>query len=237
MARYKPKEESSHRETVTQQIRPFEFKQCIAILKATGKKASTIRELREGISEVSDECIFHHVYQYFLKGHILEYTNDFAQWVAHFLEERALAEQLSNLDPYIFRSINDVRKELLRIIDAFLQSFPEPRPALPGNEFYFSEALTIVFPCGIKARNLAEFLVAIKNIDVESIYYHFYEARMRLGGGVDDFSRWIEGSLLRRDLAERIRNIDPFMHNLEGIREQIARFVEEDLKAEMEAPE
>ncbi len=71
-------------------IRPFEFKQCIAILKATGKKATTIKELRNGISEVSDESIFHHVYQYFLKGHIMEYTNDFAQWIAHFLEERAL---------------------------------------------------------------------------------------------------------------------------------------------------
>jgi|Deesub1362A_J573_1020465.scaffolds.fasta_scaffold00271_25 hypothetical protein len=236
MARYSPKGRPSDKETPIQQIRPFEFKQCIAILKATGKKASTIRELRNGISEVSDECIFHHVYQYFLKGHILEYTNDFAQWTAHFLEERALAEQLSNLDPYMFHSIEDVRKELLRIIDTFLESFPEPRPVLAGNEFYFSEALTIVFPCGVKAKNLAEFLVAIKNVDAESIYYHFYEARMRLGGGVDDFSRWIEGSLRRKDLAERIRNIDPFMHNLDGIREQIAGFVEEDLRIEMEAP-
>jgi hypothetical protein len=235
MAKYNLKDRHLNGEKTTHQIRPFEFKQCIAILKATGKKASTIKELRNGISEVSDECIFHHVYQYFLKGHILEYTNDFAQWIAHFLEERALAEQLSNLDPYMFRSINDVRKELLRIIDAFLRSFPEPRPALPGNEFYFSEALTIVFPCGIKARNLAEFLVAIKNIDVESIYYHFYEARMRLGGGVDDFSRWIEESLERNALSNKIRNIDPFMHNLDGIREQIAEYVEEDLKTEMEA--
>jgi len=221
--------------TTSYQVKPFEFKQCIAILKATGRRASSIRELRKGISEVSDECIFHHVYQYFLKGHILEYTNDFAQWVAHFLEERALAEQLSNLDPYMFRSIDDLRRELLRVIDAFLKSFPEPRSAMPGNEFFFSEAITIVFPCGIRAKNLAEFFFAIKNVDTESIYYHFYEARMRLGGGVDDFSKWIEECLGRRYLAERIRSIDPFMHNLDGIREQIARFVDEDLRQEMGA--
>lgn len=235
MTKYNLKNHSPEKSiTTVSETRPFEFKQCIAILKTTGEKAATIKELRDGISEVSDESIFHHVYQYFLKGHIMEYTNDFAQWIAHFLEERALAEQLSNMDPYMFKSISDVRKELLRIIDTFLKSFPEPRPVLPGNEFYFSEALTIVFPCGVKAKNLAEFFVAIKNVDAESIYYHFYEARMRLGGGVDDFSRWIEESLGRKSLAERIRNIDPFMHNLEGIREQIAEFVYEDLELEME---
>lgn len=41
----------------------------------------------------------------------------------------------------------------------------------------------------------------------------------------------------RKNLAERIRNIDPFMHNLEGIREQVAEFVDEDLKLEMKSPE
>lgn len=54
----------------------FEFKQCVSLLKSTGKKAKNLRELRDAIAVVSDESIFHHTYQYFLKGHILEYTND-----------------------------------------------------------------------------------------------------------------------------------------------------------------
>ena len=59
--------------------RVFEFKECVNIVKATGKKATTLRELRDLISVVSDDVIFHHTYQYFLKDHIQEYTNDFAR--------------------------------------------------------------------------------------------------------------------------------------------------------------
>ncbi len=68
------------------EIKPFEFRQCVSVLKSTGRKAGDLRELRDAISEVSDECIFHRTYQYFLKGHILEYTNDFAQWARRLLQ-------------------------------------------------------------------------------------------------------------------------------------------------------
>jgi hypothetical protein len=213
------------------EIRPFEFKQCVSILKSTGKKAKNLRELRDIISLVSDEAIFHHTYQYFLKGHILEYTNDFAHWAGESLEERELSEQLSNIDPYAFKSIDELRKELTRAIDGYLERFPEPREAMIGDEFYFNETITLNFPAGVMVKNLAEFLIAIKYIDAAAIYYHFYEARIRLG--VDDFSSWIE-ALGKRGLAEKIRSIDPFMHSIEGIRGHIVAMVEDEVKRDME---
>lgn len=212
----------------------FEFRQCISIPKSTGKKAATLRELREAISSVSDESIFHHTYQYFLKGHILEYTNDFAHWAGESLEERSLAELLSGIDPYEFKNIAELRRELLREIDEYLEKFPEPREAMPGDEFYLNQTITLTFPAGIRVRNLAEFLIAIKYVDAGSIYYHFYEARVRLGSGVDDFSAWIQNVLLNKELADRIRTIDPFMHSVEGIREHIIEVVEEKVKTDME---
>jgi len=215
-------------------IEPFEFRQCISILKSTGKKARNLRELRDKMAVVSDECIFHHTYQYFLKGHVLEYTNDFAHWAGESIEERALSEQLSNIDPYDFKNISDMRNELLAVIDEYLLKFPEPREVIAGNEFYFNEMVTLIFPVGIRVKNLAEFLTAIKYVDSGSIYYHFYEARIRLGGGVDDFSRWIEDVFGKKELVERIRAIDPFMHDLEGIREHIAEAVEEEVRKDME---
>jgi hypothetical protein len=215
-------------------IRPFEFRQCVSILKSTGRKAGTLRELREVISSVSDESVFHHTYQYFLKGHILEYTNDFAHWTGESLEERALAERLSGIDPYDFKKIGELRHELLRVIDEYFEKFPEPRGAMPGDEFYFNETITLIFPAGMVVRNLAEFLIGIKYIDAGSIYYHFYEARMRLGSGVDDFSSWLETALGKKELAEKLRAIDPFMHSVEGIREHIVEAVEEDVKRDME---
>ena len=215
-------------------IPPFEFRQCASILKSTGEKAKNLRELRDIIARVSDEAIFHHTYQYFLKGHIYQYTNDFAQWAGESLEEEALAEHLSVLDPYEIKTIEALRSALVAVIDHYLIDFPEPREAMPGDEFHFNETITLIFPVGIRAKNLAEFLMAIKYVDAGSIYYHFYEARMRLGSGIDDFSAWIETSLEKKDLAEKIRAIDPFMHSIEEIRNHITNVVEKEARRDME---
>ncbi len=215
-------------------IRYFEFRQYASVLKSTGRKAKTLRDLRNIIADVSDEAIFHHMHQYFLKGHVLQYTNDFAHWAGESLEERVLSEHLSNIDPYGFRKIGDLRQELLRVIDEYMAKFLPPREAMPGDEFYFNQTITLVFPVGMRVQNLAEFLLAIKYADLGCIYYHFYEARTRLGTGVDDFSAWIASSLDNEDLAGRINAIDPFMHTIEGIREHIIEVVERDLRQQME---
>ena len=213
----------------------FEFKECVNILKSTGRKAKTLRELRNVISVVSEDSIFHHTYQYFLKERVLEYTNDFAHWAGESLEERSLAERLSNIDPYDSDDIDGVRRSLLSVIDAYLEEFPEPREAMPNDAFYFNETLSIVFPVGLKARNLAEFLMAMKFLNPGCIYYHFYEARTRVRDGVDDFSKWIEDVIGKPGLAGRLRAIDPFMHDIEGIRQHIIEFVEEEVRNDMEA--
>lgn len=224
-------EEKTHPET---QPPPFEFRQCITILKSTGMKASSIEELRKIISMVSDDSLFHHTYQYFLKEHILEYTNDFAHWAGESLEERAVAEELSNIDPYECNSIAEVRSALLSVIDSCLEIVPHDRSSRPGDEFYFNETITYVFPAGVWARNLAEFLMALKFVDDGSIYYHFYEARTRVPGSLDDFSAWIEHTLKKKELAEKIRAIDPFMHNTSEIRTYISDIVMQEVSTDME---
>lgn len=215
-------------------MQPFEFKLCVSVHKSSGKTASTLRELRDAIAEVSEEAIIHHTYQYFLKGHMLEYTNDFAQWAGENLEERALAEHLSSTDPYDFKDLDALRKELIDQIDYYLERFPEPRGAMPGDEFFFNETVTFIFPAGIRARNLAEFFAAIKFIDEGCIYYHFYESRIRLGKGTDDFSRWFDEDLQEKNLAEKIRTIDPLMFTIEQIRGLIADAVEVEVRKDME---
>jgi hypothetical protein len=213
----------------------FEFKQCVIIIKSTGKKAKNLREFRDALAVVNEGSIFHHTYQYLLKGHILEYTNDFAQWAGAGLEESALSEQLSNIDPYNFSSSEALRNELLRVVDGYLEVFPEPRDAMPGDEFFFNETITLVFQAGMWARNLAEFLMAIKYIDASSLYYHFFDARRRFEGKSNDFSQWFEEEMGKKDLAEKLRFIDPFMDSLEGIRERITAALEEAVRQDMES--
>ncbi len=212
----------------------FEFRQCIGLTKSTGQRARTLRELRELISTINVESIFHHTYQYFLQGHGLEYTNDFGHWAGECLEERALSEYLCNIDIFAFEHIDELRAEILKQIDIYLESFPEPREALPGDEFYFNETVNFVFPVGMRATNLAEFLMAIKHVDAGCIYYHFYLARKRLGQDCGDFSKWIKETLQKDKLAEKIASIDPFMLNIEKIRYEIIDFVEEEVHSDME---
>ena len=218
-------------------IEPFEFKHCISLLKSTGRKARNLRELRDLIATVSDDSLYYHTYQYFMKGNMLEleYTNDFSYWVGEALGEKVLEELLSDIDPYAFNNMSSIKNELLAVIDAYMESFPSQREVLPGDEFYFNEAITITFPMGIRANNLAEFLIAIKYIDAGSIYYHFYEARTRVRGGTDDFSWWFGVIFGKDDLAEKIKAIDPFMHTIEGIREQLVGIVEEAVRLDMES--
>ncbi len=215
-------------------MKAFEFRECVNVVKSTGKAASRLREFKEILSHIPDESIFHHTCQYFLRSPGLEYTNDFAQWAGENLGERVLAEYLSSIDPYGYATIEELRKGLLDVLDIYLERFPEPRETLPGEEFYFNEAVTLVFPAGIRAHNLAEFLTGVKYVDANSIYYHFYEARMRLGKEVDDFSAWLEESMGKKDLAARIRAIDPIMHRVEGIRQHLIAELEEELRRDME---
>ncbi len=216
-----------------EEIKAFEFRECVTLVKSTGKAAGNLRQFKEMLAVIPDESIFHHTCQYFMRSLGIEYTNDYAQWAGEGLGERMLAEYLSNIDPYTFKSIGDLRKELLGVIDEYLEHYPAPRDVMPGEEFYFNASVTLIFPSGVRARNLAEFLTGIKYVDSNSIYYHFYEARMRLGGDADDFSAWLQ-SIGKTELAGRIRSIDPFMHNVEGIRGHLISEMEEELRKDME---
>lgn len=215
----------------------FEFSESLSILKSTGKKAGNLRELRELIFSISDESISHHTYQYFLKGHIVEYTNDFAHWAGESLEERALSERLSNIDPYAFDSIASLREKLLSTIDDYLAHFPEPRKVMPGDEFYANETVTLIFPSGFKARNLAEFLMALKHIDQSSLYFHIFAARERLKEKHDDFSTWIGEAFGKTELSRKLCSMDLFMLDLEGTRDRIASVIEEEIRKDMEVIE
>ncbi|MDA8090168.1 MAG: DUF5752 family protein [Nitrospiraceae bacterium] len=213
----------------------FDFRECRKLIMATGRKARNLTELHELIGSASANSIYHHTYEFFFKGHILEYTNDFAQWVGAILEARVLSENLSNIDPFRdTASLDSLREELLGSISRYIKKYGDPGNVLPGEEFYFQESVTVVFPAGFRALNLAEFLMAMRFVDQQSIYYHFFEGRSRVPAGIDDFSKWVEDTLGKKELALHIRSIDPFMHSIEGIRGQIVSLIENALREEIE---
>lgn len=213
-------------------IQTFTFFECVGLLKSTGRWASNIIEFLEILKQASPECVFHHMHQYFLKvtPQSRYYTNDFAVWVAEWLEEKSLAERLANLNPYTYKSVEDLRWETVHIIEEYLKDYPPPRPVLPGGEFYFSEGVTIVVPSGFDATDLVEFVDCLDRVDRSSIYFHFFEARLRLGREKDDFSEWLATSLGKEDIAERIKSLDAYMFDLDELREIIKDIVSEGME-------
>ncbi|HEY4484919.1 MAG TPA: DUF5752 family protein, partial [Nitrospiria bacterium] len=154
-----------------------------------------------------------------------EYSNDFAVWAAQSLEERALAEKLAGLDLYAHADIEEVRRALIGIIESYLRDNPAPRPARDGDAFFFNDSVTIVAEAGPAASSLPDFIEALRAVGASSIYFHFFEARMRLRRPADDFSVWLERSLGREDLAREVRRLDPYRYSLEGLRGEIVSLI------------
>jgi hypothetical protein len=202
---------------------PFTFYECMSLIQPTGKQAQDAHQLLKLITEVEPGVIFHHIHENYLNApiEVPEYPNDFAVWAAEALEDRALAEKLASLDVHTFSGIERVRKALIDILKSYLAENPNHRPARREDAFFFNDAITIVIPTDDTVKRLKDFVNALSTIATSSIYFHFFEARMRLRRPSDDFSIWFEKSLNRSDLAHKIRRLDPYHYSVEELRQQL----------------
>ncbi len=210
---------------------PFRFFECVPIIRLTGRRTNNVFSMIDILKDVSPECIFHHVHQYFLRPEmqLQRYHNDFAIWVANAIGDRVLSERLANINPFAFPNIEDIRMEIIEVMATRVKEYGALREALPGNEFFFNEATTLVFPSGHEAGDLPEFYEALKEIDCSSVYFHFYEARLRVGRDSDDFSFFLGTSLGLVELAASIGRLDPYMYDTETLREKLLKLIKAEL--------
>jgi len=210
----------------------FRFYDYITIISPNGLKAANLREFLNILEESEDNVLFHHLFQSQLRHHskALDYTNDFANWAADSLADFALAEKLGNFDPYDFLTIAEAKEGLIEIVEEHMWDLPNIPWVRPGFEFYFSYSTSIIFPSGLKARNLKEFRDFLQVIDNNSFYYHFCESRkIKKEKLHDDFSIWIEENFNKATLVEKIRDIDFYFYSLEENRKKIIKLLDEEL--------
>jgi hypothetical protein len=125
------------------------------------------------------------------------------------------------VDTVQFTSINDLREKFVEIIEDYMKRTGKNPDAPEGYEFHFMKAVTFVVPTLHVAHSLKEFYEIVQKISVHSIYYHMFEARLRLKRKTNDFSNWLEECLGEKELAEKIARLDPYTHTLEGLRKRI----------------
>lgn len=211
-------------------VNPFQFHTSVKLRELTGKKARTLRELVETIKEVSGSVIYYHTHVFLQKHQSLspEPPNDFAYWVSQVLGEYKLGEELASIDICEFSTIRELREKIIGTIENHLFESKEPlRYAPQGREFEFIKAHSFVVPTGYSARNLKEFIMVLDKITVHSIYFHIFEARLRLEKGVNDFSHWINTSVASPELGDKIASLDPYTFTLEGLRRKLIDIVKE----------
>jgi Family of unknown function (DUF5752) len=200
---------------------PFWFRECFLIPMPIGRKAINLRELLQSLREVDDAVLYYHLLQsrLTLSQPEVEYPNDFAMWAATALQDAQLAEKLSSFDPFEYEDLAQVRQAMVDILEEYLWDLPNVPWARPGLEFHFCEASTVVMRSEISAANFREFCQALQKVGLDSLYYHFFEARWRLEfQKIDDFSFWIDTNFDLPQLVTAIRAIDVYFYTLPEIR-------------------
>lgn len=210
---------------------PFEVKDCALLARMSGlPPAVNLRELRERIAVCGENVLFHHFCETPLRGTFdnPDYRNDFAVWSKLYLGDRVLAERLGILDPYAFLSLEELRAATLEVIDERLSELTMIPWARPGDEFFFSEATTLVFSAGIRITQPSRLGAFIRKMTNGSVYFHFLEARRRPPLGRDDFTTWLmEDEEANRPYIQALASIDFYFHTLVHLRRELGRVLNE----------
>jgi hypothetical protein len=214
---------------------PFVFYSRLHLRELTGIKASTLAELLAYLKVVPGSCIYHHTHHFLQRHQYLspEPPNDFAYWVSESLGEDRIGELLASIDTIRYGSIRDLREKLVDTLEKERKSRPSvfEKTAPEGENFHFIKSVSIVFATPYVANSLSEFRDALSRVTVSSIYFHMFEARLRLERRTNDFSYWIAEALGDKDLASKIAKLDPYTHTLEGLRTKILSLVDKKLKS------
>jgi small-conductance mechanosensitive channel len=195
---------------------PFQFSTRLHLKELTGLSASNLSQLASSLKEIPDAVVYYHTHSFIEEYQFLtpEPTNDFALWVQDALGYDILAERLASIDTFEFPTVGALRQMI---------------EAPPGNEFHFIKSISIVLPTPYAAHDLQEFVSILRRISIGSLYFHIFEARLRLQRVTNDFSLWLEECLGEKELAERITRLDPYNYPMENLREIIIQLCEKRL--------
>ncbi|MBI2167623.1 MAG: 2-hydroxyacyl-CoA dehydratase [Candidatus Omnitrophica bacterium] len=213
------------------QADPFHFYTRLHLRELTGLKAKNLTELAAHLETVPGSVVYHHTHHFLQQHQYLspEPPNDFAYWVTEILQDKRLGERLASINTCDFKTIRELREKILSTIRGYLEKAKDLREAPEGEEFHLVKSISFVFPTPYSVSNLEEFAAVLKKITIHSIYFHMFEARIRLEKGTNDFSLWLEG-LGEKELAQKIARLDPYTHTMEGLRTKVIQLVENRIR-------
>jgi small-conductance mechanosensitive channel len=217
-----------------QASQPFRFYAQLHLKELTGLKAKNLSELTATLKDVDDSVVYYHTHNFIEEYQYLtpQPANDFALWVSDALGDEVLGEKLANIDTFEFSTIGVLRERLVDVLNEALSIRPDGNGVPPGREFHFIKSLSVIIPTFHVAHDLREFIEVLRVTSIDTLYFHIFEARLRLHKGVNDFSIWLNDCLGEKELADKIAVLDPYTYSFEGLRSMIIQLAERHLEKE-----
>ncbi len=210
----------------------FEFVECMELTQMLGLRANDEKQLADLLQEAPLDSVYYHTHGVLLRHKSIGgvYPNDFATWAVVHVRDLALGERLAVLDPFDYGGLEDLRIEILSVIDDHLSRLPFVPRVIHGDAFDFIQSRIIEVPTGHEASSLREFRDLLSAVDVSAVYFHFIEARVRLRNGRDDFAVWLDQTLGLQRLSAQIDAINPYGESLERLRSEILTLCDDALE-------
>jgi hypothetical protein len=211
-------------ETCSEGPQVFTVKDCALIAIATGLRAFNLKELRDILSSVNLASVYYHFWGGLLQPRFeeREYNNDFAAWTWYGLHDAALAERLAVVDPSQFDDLEELRQELLELIENRLDEKEYLFFKHANSRFEFLRSQIVIFDTRKRANDPRSLAGELPSLSTGSVFYHFIDARRRLKSGRNDFSAWLaEFGETYAPLCDELDSIDPYFSTLRQIREQL----------------
>jgi hypothetical protein len=204
---------------------PFAVKDCALVAIATGRRAQNLRELRDALRDIHPGSIYYHFWGGLLRPTFdnPEYNNDFAVWARGGLHDQALAERLAVIDPTDYTDLDDIRRELIDVVEERLDENEWIPWSKADNQFHFMRSQIVVFDTSNRISDPEELFDAVPRMSVSSIFYHVIDARRRSVFRVDDFRAWLWGfGDTYRNLCMELGALDPFFSTLTELRRRMS---------------
>lgn len=202
----------------------FAIKDCALATISTGRRAQTLGELRDVLRDIHPGCIYYHFWGTLLRPQFVdrEYNNDFAAWCHHSLHDNVVAERLAVIDAADFADMEELRREIVDVIEERMDESDVMLFARSDQQFHFIRSVIVVFDTGRRAESPTELARMLPDLSVGSVFYHFVDARRRDPVSVDDFRAWLMGwGDENKPLCDVLAEIEPYFESLFSLRDRL----------------
>jgi hypothetical protein len=202
----------------------FAIMDCALANVATGRRAQTLREMRDILRDVHPGCIYHHFWGTLLRPQFSsrEYNNDFADWCHSYLHDNRVAERLAVIDPADYQDIEDLRQELIDVLEERLDETEVMLFAQADQQFHFVRSVIVEFDTHKRLKHPQELVDVLPQMSVGSIFYHLIDARRRDPASRDDFRIWLLSlGPEYQSLCDTLAEVDPYFDTLFVLRHKL----------------